>query len=344
MVLVPKPRGPALRPALLVAALAGALLVPAFAEAGTSGAFLAKPALGFATALPPVAIDTAGASQDGRVHVAQNKIEAQLLVRIQDLEDQVRALTGRVEGLEFQLTQMAKQAEDNEFRFQQLEGGTPAKKPQAAVPTDGATPSDALPQDQTPAAVADQPAPLANGDQPTDGTLGDSQDPLLGGGTDQLGTLSDEDQLSLDPNRPLDLSLDGGTISNGDAKAQYAAGYDAITRGDYAFAEDQFQQFVALYPDDPQAPDATNWLGEALIQRGAYTDAAQVLADGYTRFKDSKRAPDMMLKLGVALAGADQGDVACRTFFTLKQRYPDLSPAFLQRLAEENQKAKCPVS
>ena len=41
-------------------------------------------------------------------------------------------------------------------------------------------------------------------------------------------------------------------------------------------------QFVALYPDDPQAPDAINWLGEALIQRGAYDDAAQVLAEGYT--------------------------------------------------------------
>ena len=126
--------------------------------------------------------------------------------------------------------------------------------------------------------------------------------------------------------------------------AQYAAGYDAITRGDYAFAEEQFQQFIALYPDDPQAPDATNWLGEALLQRGAFTDAAEVLANGYTKYKASKRAPDMMLKLGVALAGADKPDVACRTFFTLKQRYPDLSPAFQQRLAEENQKAKCPVS
>ncbi len=345
MVLVPKPRGPALRPALLVAALAGMLLVPAFAEAGTSGDLIANPTLGLAKAVPPADLG------DGRILVAQNKTEAQLLVRIQDLEEQLRTLTGQVEGLQFQLTQMQtmlqKQSEDNEFRFQQLEGGTPGKKPQAAVPTDGATPSDALPQGNAPAAdqaAAPDAAPLANTDQPMDGGLGQSADPLLGGGTDQLGTLSADDQLSLDPNRPLDLSLDGGAISNGDALAQYDAGYDAITRGDYAFAEDQFQQFIALYPDDPQAPDATNWLGEALLQRGAFTDAAEVLANGYTKYKESKRAPDMMLKLGVALAGADQLDVACRTFFTLKQRYPDLSAAFLQRLAEENQKAKCPVS
>ncbi|MBN9317833.1 MAG: tol-pal system protein YbgF [Devosia sp.] len=347
-----------MRPAIYGTLLAAAMTVPALAA-------------GSLDPVPPAAVP------QERILVAQNSQNtAQLLVRIQELEDVIRQLTGRVEGLEFQLTQMQtqlqKQAEDNEFRFQQLEGGA-GGKPQAAAPTDGVTPSDTLPQTPTPTAPAataapEQPAlPPAPADaaiapaQPSDGTaaappgnvdaagqpmdsLGDSEDPLLRGGIDQLGTMPPDDALSLDPGRPLDLSLNGGTISNGDAKAQYEAGYEAMTRGDYAFAEDQFSQFVALYPDDPQAPDAINWLGEALIQRGAYTDAAQVLADGYTKHKDSKRAPDMLLKLGVALVGADQVDVGCRTFFTLKQRYPDLAPAFQQRLAEEQQKAKCPVT
>jgi tol-pal system protein YbgF len=114
-------------------------------------------------------------------------------------------------------------------------------------------------------------------------------------------------------------------------------------RGDYAFAEDQFQQFIALYPDDPQAPDATNWLGEALMQRGAYDDAALVLAEGYQKYQATPRAPDLMLKLGIALNGAGEQEVACRTFFTLSKRYTDLSPAFVQRLNEEKSKAQCPV-
>lgn len=354
MVKLPPIRGSAYRPAIYAALLASALTAPALAASSP----LPANAL-----MPPKAI------AETRIHVAQNQqSSAQLLVRIQELEDLIRTLTGRVEGLEFQLTQMqtqlAKQAEDNEFRFQELEGGA-GGKPQAAAPTDGVTPSDTLPQtsaQQTPAqqppaqeapavaATPEAPAaaapmddlPLAdlNG-EPMD-ALGDSADPLLKGGIDQLGTISGEDPLG---SRPLDLSLGGGgEISSGDAKAQYDAGYDAMTRGDYAFASDQFQQFVALYPDDPQTPDAINWLGEALIQQGQFTDAAQVLADGYTKHKDSKRAPDMMLKLGVALIGADQVDVGCRTFYTLKQRYPQLSPAFTQRLDEEAQKAKCPVS
>ncbi|OEO31412.1 tol-pal system protein YbgF [Devosia insulae DS-56] len=353
MVKLPPIRGSAFRPAIYAALLASVLSAPAVAASSP----LPTEAL-----LPPKAI------AETRIHVAQNQqSSAQLLVRIQELEDLIRTLTGRVEGLEFQLTQMqtqlAKQAEDNEFRFQELEGGA-GGKPQAAAPTDGVTPSDTLPQTSTqvpavetpaeeaPAVAATPEAPAAaapmddlpladlNG-EPMD-SLGDSADPLLKGGIDQLGTMSGEDPLG---GRPLDLSLgDGGGISSGDAKAQYDAGYDAMTRGDYAFASDQFQQFVALYPDDPQTPDAINWLGEALIQQGQFTDAAQVLADGYTKHKESKRAPDMMLKLGVALIGADQVDVGCRTFYTLKQRYPQLSAAFTQRLDEEAQKAKCPVT
>jgi tol-pal system protein YbgF len=315
------------------------LLIPAVLAA------LASPAL---AAGSPVSLQ-APAADDGRILVAQNNQNtAELMVRIQDLEEMVRQLTGRIEGLEFQITNMQKQQEDNEFRFQQLEGGAPVGKPQAAAPTDGVTPSDALPQDQTPGMTdeipMDQlpatPAPdLPPSDLPMDG-MGDSADPLLNGGTDQLGTLGEGEDFA---NRPLDLSLGGGEMSDGDATAQFEAGFDAMQRGDYAFAEDQFTQFIQLYPDDPQVPDAVNYLGEALIQRGSYTDAAQVLAEGYTKHKDSKRAPDIMLKLGVALAGAQQVDVACRTFSTLRQRYPNLSPAFQQRLDAESQKAQCPA-
>lgn len=343
----PRMRGKPIRPAILALVLATALAPPAFAQSSLFGT-------------PPVPPQPVG---EARILVAQNnQNSAELLVRLQELEQLVRTLTGRIEGLEFQLTQMqtqlAKQAEDNEFRFQELEGGAMGK-PQAAAPTDGVMPSDTLPQDPASRlpATADV-APLSPGDAgdlgdlddfddtPMHGdfALGDSADPLLSGGIDQLGTMSGDDLLSLDPGRPLDLSLGGGgEISSGDARAQYEAGYDAMTRGDYAFAEDQFSQFVGLYPDDPLAPDAINYLGEALIQRGAYTDAAQVLADGYTTHRDSNRAPDIMLKLGVALVGAEQVDVGCRTFDTLIQRYPNLSPAFRQRLDQEQQKAQCPL-
>jgi tol-pal system protein YbgF len=285
------------------------------------------------------------------VHVAQNQQQAaQLAVRIQQLEEQLRTLTGQVEGLQFQLTQMQtlleKQTADNEFRFQQLEGGAPPGKPQAATDAGGATPAGGLPQTQG----SETQAPIATGEPPVAGdvptlpadempmdSVGDSQDPLVGTNG------ADGDLANLGAGRPLDLSLDGGTPSNGDANAQYQAGYDAIVRGDYAFAEEQFKQFIALYPDDPQAADATNWLGEALIQRGAFDEAADVLLTGFQKYTNAQRAPDILLKLGVALAGAGETDTACRTFAEVQKRYSGLSAAFSTRLADEKAKAQCPA-
>ena len=282
--------------------------------------------------------------------MAQDQNAAQLAVQVQEMQEQIRLLTGQVEGLQFQLTQMQtlieRMTEDNEFRFQQLEGGG-SGKPQAA--TDAGKPAPQLPQTETDTGSIQQlPAeqqgvePLPGDGEPMETAIGESQDPMINGGQGTLGTL-DED-VNLGGSRPLDLSLDGGAqVSSGDAKAQYDAGYEAIVRGDYVFAQEQFQQFVSLYPDDPQAADATNWLGEALIQQGQYDDAALVLAEGYKKYEADKRAPDLMLKLGVALNGTDQKELACRTFFTLEKRFLDLSAAFKQRLGEEKSKAQCPV-
>lgn len=281
---------------------------------------------------------------------AQNAGDGQLALRVQDLEQSVRDLTGQVQGLQFTLTQMQQQMQkmqdDYEFRLQQLEGG---KKPGTA-PSTGKAPAGAVPAKppSSPAAPSSlpPPAPLSSGtdasDQPADG-LGDSQDPLLGtGGTETSATLGTLPAGS--DGKALNLSLDSSQpISNGDAEAQYKAGYDAIVRGDYAFAEDQFRQFVALYPDDPQAADATNWLGEALLQRQAYDEAADVLLTGYQKYQDSPRAPDLLFKLGIAMAGAGEQDVACRTFFKLKELYPKQPAAFTQRVEAEKKKAKCPV-
>lgn len=291
---------------------------------------------------------------------AQSRTEAQLNVQIQELQDQVRTLTGQVEGLQFSIgqmqTQLQQMADDNEFRFQQLEGGAGGKT-EAAPQSGGVTPSEealqpdtgtqtlpdanAAPENDVQPGVSGSLTEVpATGDVPMD-SLGDSADPLLGqgqAGETATGTLGGPNGV------PLNLSLDGGqALEDGDAKAQYAAGYDAIVRGDYVFAEEQFRQFVALYPQDPQAPDATNWLGEALLQRQAYDEAADVLLTGFQAYERSARAPDLLLKLGIALAGAGEVDTACRTYFEVNKRYPNQPAGFVERLQAERQKAQCPA-
>ncbi len=294
--------------------------------------------------------------QPARIHMAQADT-AQLVVRIQQLEEQNRLLNGQIEGLTFQLTQLQeivnRMAEDNEFRFQALEGGAGGKTDAATQPG-GVTRPEALPQ--TPDAAGET-APMTDipeqGVRPLPGEvefdptfddgsampgeeLGESADPLVGTGA--------SGGVDLATGQPLDLSYDPAATATGDADAdaQFAAGYEALASGDYAFAEDQFSQFIALYPDNEQAAEAASLLGDTLLQRAAYDEAAEVLLAAFQKAPDDPRAPDLLLKLGMSLSGAGERETACRTFSEVDRRFTDLNPALMTRLAEEKTKAECP--
>lgn len=284
-----------------------------------------------------------------RILVAQAD-NAQLMVRIQQLEEQIRSLNGQIEGVTFQLTQMqeliTRMQETTDGRLQALEGGAGttapaanAGSPASATPaTDGSAPPTEIP------AQGVQPLPGEAEFDPTfdDGSgaaseqVGQSSDPLVGSGS--------AGGVDLATGQPLDLGFDprAPATGNADADAQFRAGYEALVSGDYEFAAEQFGQFLELYPDNPQVTDAANWLGEALIARSAYAEAADVLVEAYRDAPSHARAPDILMKLGVSLAGVGERETACRTFAEVGTRYPDTVPAFQARLADERAKAECP--
>jgi TolA-binding protein len=99
---------------------------------------------------------------------------------------------------------------------------------------------------------------------------------------------------------------------------------------------------MSLYPNNPQVPEAANFLGEALLRQGSYDQAAEVLLDIFQKHPDHPRAPDLLLKLGMALSGAGERETACRTYAEVGKRYTSLPQAFVTRLAEEKAKAQCP--
>jgi tol-pal system protein YbgF len=267
---------------------------------------------------------------------------AQLVVRVQQLEEQLRSVNGQVEGLTFQLTQMqellTRTTQAYEARLNALEGGGTSAAPEPSATSQPSTP--AVPETEIPPQGV-QPLPGEaefdpTFDDGTNGDLGNSADPLVGTGA--------AGGVDLATGQPLDLNYDPQTVNTGDADAdaQFAAGADALASGDYAFAEDQFSQFLELYPDNAQATQAASYLGDALMQRSAYSEAADVLLDAFQKAPGSPEAPDLLLKLGVSLAGAGERETACRTFTEVDKRYTDLAPAFVSRLAAEKAKAECP--
>ena len=166
------------------------------------------------------------------------------------------------------------------------------------------------------------PAPLpesANAAAPPEsGDDGDPTKPRWYGpkpGSDELAALL-ERQAASDPQNLT------AALPSGDAQTLYQQGYGALLQKDYAGAEIAFSQLVNAYPNDALASNAQYWLGESYFVRGQYKNAADAFLKGYKKYKSGDKAPDTLLKLGMALAELGQKDAACSTLDELKTKYP----------------------
>lgn len=279
--------------------------------------------------------------------------------RVMQLEEQIRALNGRLEELNFQILQMQEQIrkmqEDNEFRLQELEkkagdaGGSknrsvaqaPAGETKPAAPAAGTAPAGG---DTIEGAIAgDDATRNPNGEPPrTFGTITVDKD-----GNVTSSTV--DEPIVLTPQGGNDKPAAGGNSdvnvaalpSTNDPDELYRNSYQFILSGDYASAETGFRDHIQRFPADAKTADSSYWLGEALIGQKKYRDAAEVLLNASKQHPKAKKAPDMLLKLGVSLVGLNQKDVACATFSEVGKRYPGASEALKQRVKQEQALAAC---
>ncbi|HXK54082.1 MAG TPA: tol-pal system protein YbgF [Hyphomicrobiales bacterium] len=337
-------------------ALAGVgLLLAGFLGAGTA---LAQP---FQTGpLPPAGIGG-----------AQGSAESQLLLRLDQLESQVRSLTGQVEEYQHRIDQLEGRLqrfqEDTEYRFQQPgaapppgpvasgaepRGGAPLNLPSA----EGAGPRFATPpvasretesQQQPgygglrPLGAPDRQFPPASGG-PLDispGARGGSGDPLAaqpaGPGPGPGPGLGSSSGLGAGSSAQAAL----GNVN--DAQGAYDVAYAFILQRDYQSAGEAFSEFLQRYPGDKLAGNAQYWLGESHYARGQYREAADAFLNGYTKYKGGGKAPDSLLKLGMSLQALGQKPAACASFAEFGKQFPDASGTMKNRIRAEQKGAGC---
>jgi len=288
--------------------------------------------------------------------------------RLTQLEEQIRQLTGRIEEMNFQILQMQdmmnKMQQDNEFRFQELEGGK-AADPAAADPAKegAATPSTSVagagaadPAADTvagatgPATAAADPAaidPAAADPAAGDPASAAPGEPGEGAPPRMLGSITFDEKgnatgATLDPGSVTADQETVAALPRADTPEQlYRDSYQFILSGDYTTAEAGFRDYVERFPKDAQIADAQYWLGESLLGQERYRDAAEIFLAASKQYPKAKKAPDMLLKLGVSLAALNQRDVACATFAEIGKRYPGATDALKGRVDQEKALAGC---
>ncbi|HLW92687.1 MAG TPA: tol-pal system protein YbgF [Roseiarcus sp.] len=298
------------------------------------------------SALPPASIP--GADQGDA---------AAMEVRIERLENALRAANGSIEELQNQQQRLQEQLkrfqEDVEFRFNGGNGPRPAAAAPAAPPAPvAAAPAPAAPPGDT---FAARPAKRSDAFDP-------STDPDAIGAPKQLGMTAPSaplDQPPVAPGPPLDLShpiaanatptgplapnepeVISGITGDG-PRDQFNAAMDAYRAGQYDQAESQLRAFLAHNSGNRLVPDATFYLGESYLQRSRPREAAEQYLRLSTDYSKSSRAPEGMLRLGESLAMLGNNEQACATFGEVSRRYPTAASAVKKSVEREMQKDHC---
>ncbi|MGH6933681.1 MAG: tol-pal system protein YbgF [Dongiaceae bacterium] len=303
----------------------------------------------------------------GRSAVAQdsNAIAASQEIRIQQLENEIRSLTGLVEGLTYQVQQLSgrvdKLVADADYRLRVLEG-TGAAPAIAGAPSSATSSVQAavVPATAATALPSDQPALLGDTAVVTGGSDADQSVGVSGqvGQPKTLGTLSqsqyEQQSATLGaPPEPLAGEFDGQSQTQLSATTQsyelpgatpdeqYQYAFGLLRQAKYADAEVALRAFMRQNPQHPLAGNANYWLGETYYVRSDYNQAALIFANGYQSYPKSGKAPDTLLKLGMSLAAMGQANDACVAFAELETRYPGASDTVKQRLSQERGRNGC---
>jgi tol-pal system protein YbgF len=270
---------------------------------------------------------------------------AALVVRIERLEDELRAANGAIEQLQNQQQRLQEQLkrfqEDVEFRFN---GGVNGAQPAAATPNTAPARPDASPI---------RPAKRSDAFDP-------GADPSAVGAPKQLGMTTPSAPLeSPGPvaGAPLDLShpeptgplssepepnvIAGLNDTPPGPKEQLDAAVASYRAGQYEQAETQLRAFLAHNAGSRLVPDATFFLGETYFQRSRPREAAEQYLKLSTDYGKSTRAPEGMLRLGQSLAMLGNNEQACATFGEVGKRFPTATSSLKKTVEREMQKDHC---
>ena len=280
------------------------------------------------------AADASVAKVSGRVSGLQtptsvNPATARLGVRLTDLENDLRTMTGTLENFGFKVNQIGERLDklvsDIDFRLSALEAGR--------VGTAGQSLS----------------APAPGGVQTVDTT----KTPPVNNEPGTLGTVSAKAVAAIDSKAQQKTINDGqsikppkakeklGVLPEGTPRQQYNYASGLLRQTRYAEAEVALKEFIERNRDNPLASNAQYWLGETYYVRDAYAEAAKTFYEGYQAAPTGAKALDMLLKLGMSLAGLGNKASACITFNKVLTDFPGATGTVRSKIAREQKRNSC---
>ncbi|MEM9468919.1 MAG: tol-pal system protein YbgF [Pseudomonadota bacterium] len=239
-------------------------------------------------------------------------------VRLQELETQLRELTGKIEEQRFENDQLKRKIDRLESTLNKQEAASVSDKKAVF-----ATPQTAI-----------------NATNPGMSVLKPSQTTGINIAKPRSAETNAANQIAIPQNQvqTTESVLGGGKT---EPTIQYEQAFADLKAENYVAAQQGFESFLANYENHSLASNAKYWLGESFYARSQFEQAAKTFAEGYRSFPESQKAPDNLLKLGLSLAGMDKKDDACVALGQLPIKHPDGAGPILRRGEQERERLGC---
>lgn len=265
---------------------------------------------------------------------------ARLAVRIGELEQDIRSVTGRMEDVSFQVRRLNERLDklstDLEYRLSQKPTGEGGAPPAVAGPGrtefgGAAAGGSRLPSPQT--------GPVVLGAVPTQPELPQARAPEPP--PPAPASASAPAPVAAPPAVPPAGPTAPAAAAPVTPREVYASAFAQLQREKYPEAEAGFQQFLKRYPDDPLAENANYWLAESYYAQGDYARAATTFLEGYEKHKKGAKAADTLLKLAMSLGRLNKKPEACATLQELGRAFPGAPSAIKTKAGEERRRLGC---
>jgi len=239
----------------------------------------------------------------------------QLLTQLDQLQSQVRDLTGQLEDQQHQIDQMKSQQRDRYVDLDQRVSMLMAKlAQQQTVPAATAATPGSVPA-ATPSAT---PAAAPSNTQSTSDT--DNEPTNITDMSSQTNGASASDvklaPIALKPVTP-------------EAKQAYNNAYQLIRERQFETAEVSFTEFVKDFPDNQLTGNGYYWLGELKLVLGKPKEAIDQFNIVIKKFPGHNKVPDALYKLGIVNDQLGNTDKSKSYLQEVIRRFPDSKAAKL---------------
>jgi TolA-binding protein len=298
-------------------------------------------------------------------------IAAQLLSRVQAMEEQMRQLRGRIDEtqnlINRQNADLSKRLDDLTFQLnlQQGKGGAAPNQSSSAAPP----PRDVAPRPEPPRVAEVQPRPepprpdqpprlAIPGPLPTvippppprepqSFTFNQTPEPMREPPRPEPPKPSPRpaDVAMKPPPPPAELPPTDAAASiplTGKRTPELALqeGHAALARRDYAAAERSAREVMANRTS-PRAYDGQFLLAQSLVGEKQYSQAAIAFDDAYNRSHKGRYAQEALLGLAGALTSINEKKAACDTLGRLRTEFPQVRADLKDAITRTNQRAGC---